>query len=104
MDYRVVITENAEEDLDKFVKYLLTIKRNEQAAKNLLDDFEETKNKLIIIAGSLPNCHNPQLKEQGYKRIGFQKHRYFMLYRIEAKKIFVDYIFHELQDYEKYFD
>ena len=41
MDYRVVMMEGAEEDLDKFVVYLLFEKKNEQAARNLLDDFEK---------------------------------------------------------------
>ena len=30
----------------------------------------------------------------------FQKYRYFMLYRIEDDVVYVDDIFHELQDYE----
>ncbi|MFR2038592.1 MAG: type II toxin-antitoxin system RelE/ParE family toxin, partial [Anaerobutyricum sp.] len=30
----------------------------------------------------------------------FLSHRYFMLYRIENDTVYVDNIFHELQDYE----
>lgn len=48
MDYRVVMMEDAVEDLDRFIAYLL----------------------------------------------------YFMLYRIKEDIVFVDNIFHELQDYE----
>lgn len=36
----------------------------------------------------------------GYHRINFLRHRYFMLYRIEENTVFIDDIFHELQDYE----
>ncbi len=100
MDYKVVMTEDAETDLDNFVRYLLFIKKSEQAARNLLDDFEVTKKSLANVAGSLMDCTNPKLKEQGYKRINFMSHRYFMLYRIEDDKAIVDNIFHELQDYE----
>lgn len=42
MDYRVVLTAEAEEDLNQFIQYLLFAKKNEQAAKNVLDDFEKT--------------------------------------------------------------
>lgn len=42
MDYKVIITGDAEADMDKFVQYLLFEKKNEQAAGNLLDDFEAT--------------------------------------------------------------
>lgn len=53
MDYRVVVTKEAEEDLNQFIQYLLFAKKNKQAAQNVLDDL-----------------------------------------------VFVDDIFHELQDYE----
>ena len=75
MDYKVVVTSDAEEDLDRFLQYLLFEKKNEPAAGNILDDF-------------------------GYHRINFLRHRYFMLYRIEENTVFIDDIFHELQDYE----
>ena len=100
MDYRVVIMEGAEEDLNRFVTYLLFEKESEQAARNLLNDFEETKVSLSKVAGSLKLCDNSKLRELGYRRINFLSHRYFMLYRIEGDTVFVDNIFHELQDYE----
>lgn len=100
MDYKVLITMDAEDDLDGFVRYLLFEKQNEQAAKSLLDDFEETKKMLAMVAGSLKLCNNPNLYKLGYRRIRFQSHRYFMMYRIENDTVIVDNIFHELQDYE----
>lgn len=100
MDYKVIIMEDAEQDLDRFVRYLLFEKRNEQAARNLLDDFESTVVTLSHIAGSLKECDNPRLKKLGYRRINFLRHRYFMLYRIDGNNVVVDNIFHELQDYE----
>ena len=67
MAYNVVVTSDAEKDLDKFIRYLLFEKKNEQAARNLLDDFEETKNILSNVAASLKDCDNPKLKQFGYK-------------------------------------
>ena len=61
----------------------LFAKKNKQAAKNVLDDFEDTIKKLKYIASSLKVCDNPHLQSLGYCRINFQQHRYFMLYRIE---------------------
>ena len=40
MDYKVVLLEEAEEDLDRFVAYLLHEKKSEQAARNLLNDLK----------------------------------------------------------------
>lgn len=45
-------------------------------------------------------CDNLRLRKLGYRRINFERHRYFMLYRIEGERIIVDNIFHELQDFE----
>ena len=100
MDYKVVMMEGAQEDLGRFVMYLLFEKKSEQAARNLLNDFETTSVSLLNIAGRLKLCNNPKLKELGYRRINFLSHRYFMLYRIVGNTVFVDNIFHELQDYE----
>lgn len=100
MDYKVIVTQDAEADMDRFLWYLIYEKKNHQAAKNLLDDFEETKGRLTKVAGNLRYCDNPKLKLLGYKRINFIKHRYFMLYRIIENEVIIDAIFHELQDYE----
>ena len=100
MAYRIVVTPEAENDLDRFIKYILFEKKSEQAAKNVLDDFEETLDELASVAESLKLCENPKLKRNGYRRINFLKHRYFMMYRVEEDLVFVDNIFHELQDYE----
>ena len=40
MDYKVVITEDAEADLDAFIRYLLFEKKSRQAAAAVLDDFD----------------------------------------------------------------
>ena len=101
MDYRVVITKDAEEDLERFIKYLLYEKENVQAAQNVLNDYDATVESLKHVAGSLKLCDNPGLRQLEYRRINFLNHRYFMLYRIIDNVVFVDNIFHELQDYEK---
>ena len=100
MDYRVVVTKDAEEDLDGFVKYLLFEKENKQAAQNLLNDYDATIESLKYVAGSLKLCDNPRFRQLEYRRINFLNHRYFMMYRIVDNVVFVDNIFHELQDYE----
>lgn len=100
MSYKVVITSETERDLEHFIKYLLEVKQNRQAAKNVLDDFELTVKKLENVAGALRYCENSKLLELGYKRINFAAHRYFLLYRVVDGVAFVDKMFHDLQDYE----
>lgn len=71
MDYKIVLMSDAEEDLDRFITYLLFEKKSEQAARNLLNDFEATKTSLANVADSLKLCDNPKLRALGYRRINF---------------------------------
>lgn len=100
MDYKAVVTRDAEEDLERFVKYLTMEKESMQAAENVLNDYDATTESLKHVAGSLKLCDNPGLRQLEYRRINFLNHRYFMLFRIVDNVVFVDNIFHELQDYE----
>lgn len=49
MDYKVLLSIDAKEELEEIVRYLLFEKRNEQAAKNVLNDFEETKGRQKLL-------------------------------------------------------
>ena len=100
MDYKIVVTKDAEDDLDQFIKYLIFEKESMEAAQNVLNDYDATINTLKNVAGSLKLCDNPRLRQLEYRRINFLNHRYFMLYRIVDDVVYVDNIFHELQDYE----
>ena len=100
MDYKVVVTGDAETDLDNFIKYLIMEKGSLQAVKNVLDDYDATIETLKRVAGSLKLCDNPKLYKLGYRRINFLNPRYFMMYRVEGNMAIVDNIFHDLQDYE----
>lgn len=100
MGYKVVVTRDAAEDLERFIQYLMTEKESVQAAENVLNDYDATTESLKYVAGSLKLCDHPELHRLGYRRINFLNHRYFMLYRIVDDVVFVDNIFHELQDYE----
>ena len=99
MEYKVVITVDAENDLIRHIKYILEKFYNDQAAKNVTDDFEE-KNSLSKSAGSLQYCENPRLRAFGYKRINYLHHDYFILFRVVDDMAIVDNIFHFREDYE----
>ena len=64
MDYRVVLTAEAEEDLNQFIQYLLFAKKNEQAAKNVLDDFEKNMDyKAVVTAETEENLRDGMVKD-----------------------------------------
>ena len=69
MDYKVVVTKDAEEDLERFIKYLIFEKKSLQAAENVLNDYDVTIESLRHVAGSLKLCDNPRLRQLKYRRI-----------------------------------
>lgn len=103
MAYRVIITPPAQHRLDMYVGHTLSKLHNRQAAKAILDDAKLTKKRLSDVADALQFCENPILKKNGYRKIKFLKHDFFMVYRIDGNLAIVDGMFHELQDYEGLF-
>lgn len=52
------------------------------------------------MAGSLKLCDDSKLRALGYRTIHFKHHKYFMLYRIQDGKVYVDGVYHDSLDYE----
>lgn len=100
MDYEVILTATAKTQLDQIIYYILSEFGSEQAALSVMEDADNTRDKLAHVAASLKLCDDSNLRALGYRTIHFKHHRYFMLYRIEDDKVYVDAIYHDLQDYE----
>ena len=78
--YKVVVTDDAKKDLKRYRDYLLKKKHSPHSAKNVVEDFRETRKILEDIAGSIKNPENEELVRRGLKRINFLKHSYFLLF------------------------
>ena len=98
--YNVSISPKALSQLNSYINYINDTLLNEQAAYNVWLDALETRERLSNIAGSLAYCQHPQLKALGYRSINFIHHKYIMLYRVSGTNVFVDAVYHQLQDYE----
>lgn len=101
--YNVIISPKALSQLNGYIDYIQHTLLNDQAAYSIWQDALKTRDRLSNVAGSLKCCRHPQLKELGYHAINFKQHRYVMLYRIEGQNVYVDAIYHQLQDYENIF-
>ncbi len=98
--YKVRITPDAKEDLRNILAYLKNKYHNQQAVKNVWDDYIQTRKTLERSAGSLQEPESEQLQERGLKRINFLRHSYFMLYEMEEETAVIVKVFHSLEDYE----
>lgn len=103
VSYEVIISPGALDQLDRYLDYIQYTLQNPIAAERVWKDAVETKERLAVTAGSLKYCDYPVLRSLGYRAIGFQRHRYVMLYRVEEKTAYVDGIYHQIQDYENLF-
>jgi len=103
MEFKVVLTSRAQLDFKNITHYLRYELKNEQATINVTNDMEHTIERLSYMASGLKLCDNPRLRDLGYRTIHFKRHNYFMLYRIQDDIVFVDAIYHDLQNYEDIF-
>lgn len=99
--YRIIEAPRAKKDIKKYVGYLLNVKKSDQAAQALFDDYRETKEILADHAGAIGDPASENLKRRGLKRINFRKHNYFFLFRIKGDTVEVAAMFHGLEDYER---
>ena len=99
-DFEVIFTDDAKAQLQNILDHLFFKLNNAQAAYNVEQDMKQTTQMLSHIAGSLKLCENPRLRVLGYRTIHFKRHNYFMLYRIQDNTVYVDAVYHDLQDYE----
>ena len=98
--FNVIISPKALSQLNNYIDYLQYTLLNDQAAYNVWQDALETREQLSRVASSLKYCTHPKLKKSGYRAISFMRHCYLMLYRIVGSTVYVDAIYHQLQDYE----
>ncbi len=69
MEFKIIITPDAEADLDRIINYLLFEKYNRQAASNVLNDFEETKRiRNYSVPGSASRCAVFLCRQSGSKK------------------------------------
>jgi len=100
MDYKVILSDLAKLLLDDILFYIYATLGDEVAAARVLEDAENTVQKLAQAGGSLKICEEPELAEYGYRKMHFLSHRYLMLYTINGTCIHMDRICHELEGYK----
>lgn len=100
MQFNVEISELAERQYDEILSYIAYELKNTQALKNVMDDFDDTIEKLEQMADSFGYCNSNRLKEMGLHKIHFAKHRYLFVYRVNKSQVIIEGMYHEMQDYE----
>jgi len=100
MRFKVEVSDLAYGQYDNCLDYIYHTLKNPQAVDSLMQDFDVTIGILEQQADSFAYCRSERLKQLGFHKIHFQRHRYLLVYRIKQDKVIVEGMYHELQDYE----
>jgi plasmid stabilization system protein ParE len=100
MTYKLVVTNHAEELLDKLVYYLLYQFKSEQAAKHLLDGIISIYDRIETNPFQFPSCQDAYLKRKGYHEALVPDMNYILVFRIEKNTVYVLGVFHQSEKYE----
>lgn len=100
MDYKLVISEHADELLDNLVYYLLFRLKNEQAAKHLLDEIDGIYDRLEINPFQFPLSRDVYLASKGYHEAVVPQIDYIVIFDVREETVNVVGIFHQLENYQ----
>jgi len=99
--YEVIVSPEAESDLDRIIRYLSVELGNPQAATGLADKIDARLRMLETMPAKFSFCKDPVLRSMGYRRV--LAGNYLILYRIDetSRRVLVVHYYHPLQDYER---
>lgn len=101
MAYKMVITEHADELLDRILRYLIYQLKNEQAAVHLLDEIKGIYDRLEENPLQFPISRDTYLADKGYREAVIGQMNYMIVFSIESETVSIVGIFHQLENYWK---
>lgn len=101
MAYKVVVTEHAEELLDRLVYPLLYGLKNEQAARHLLDGIEKVYERLEENPLQFPLSRDAYLAGKGYREAMISQMNYVVIFEKGEEVVYVVGVFHQLENYRR---
>ena len=93
MDYKLVISEHADELLDNLVYYLLYRLKNEQAARHLLDGIDDIYDRLETNPFQFPLSRDTYLANKGYHEAVVPQMDYIVIFDVREDTVNVVGVF-----------
>ena len=97
------VTERAMDHFRGHIGYIVHRLCNPDAAWRLRDALEEAVLELADHPETAPYCVDPALRGFGYRKKLIGGTRYLCVCRVEGDTVWIEGIYHELQDYEQLF-
>ena len=99
MDYKLIITENADEQIDASIHYLLNKLDNPGAASRLLDGISAVFDRLEANPYQFPKSSDAYLESKGYHEALIRDMNYKIVFRIDAEMVYIVGFFHDSEDH-----
>lgn len=99
MDYKVLLSENAEELLDQCLYYLVFNLNNKDAAEHFTEELYKLYTRMEKNPCQFPECTDSYLKNKGYRKAVFSNMKYNLIFRIENNFVYIVGIYHQLENY-----
>ena len=92
--YSVIVEPEAQKQMRRHLSYIKNKLKNPQATDSVYRDFLASVGKLSTIAGSIKEPEDEALIKRGLKRKNFDRHEYFVLFKVDGDKAKVTNVFH----------
>ena len=101
MAYDLIISDPADEMIDRLTGYILFRLNNPDAAKHLLDELEAVYLRLIENPWQFSESKDQYLYHKGYREALLSGMDYRIVFRIEKTSVYIVGVFHTLENYGK---
>ena len=101
-EYDIVIAHSVYTALDALFDYFTHGRpKAPEIAEQIFHAYEQAIHTLRYSPEAYQVISHPLLAGYGYRRIRIGAYRYYLLYRLETQTVYVDALFHELQDIDQ---
>ena len=104
MAYKLIVTERADELIDRLAAYLVNHLKNPDAASHFLDELEAIYDRLEENPYQFSESKDEHLFLRGYREALFREMKYRVVFRIDKQVVYVLGVFHTLEDYGRKVD
>ena len=101
MAYKLLITKEANNDINEIIGYIVNILKNPIAAGNLIDEIEKLYTVITDNPSAFSLCNDSRLRNDGYRKIVVKN--YIIFYKVieERKAVYVMRVIYGRHDYLK---
>lgn len=99
MGYRIIITDEANGQVDDIIDYVVNVLKNLTAARAIIDDIELAYKRIESSAEAFAYCEDSYIAAKEYRKLALDNHDYVIIYRVEEDLAYVVGVFHMMQDY-----